>query len=213
MSGSTNANNLHISNHPLILDKLTRMREQSTPHFVFKSLLDEVSIFLFYEATAGFESESTEITTPLEKMNAPRIRKEILLVPILRAGLGMVNGILRTWEGARVGMIGMYRDHDTLKPVDYYLKLPPNIDEMAVFLLDPMLATGGSALSAIDKLKESGARDLAMISLICSPEGVEFVHRRHPDLKIYAAAQDRQLNGIGYILPGLGDAGDRYFGT
>lgn len=206
-------NNLTIVNHPLIEDKLSRLRSKETPHFRFKSLIEEISQFLFFAATSALETVPREIETPLEKMHTRVLKREILLVPILRAGLGMVNGIFNIWEEARVGMIGMYRDHNTLQPVDYYISLGDNLHEMEVFLLDPMLATGGSASSGLERLKKKGAKNLTLISLICAPEGVTVVEKNHPDVKIYAAALDRQLNEKGYILPGLGDAGDRYFGV
>ncbi|RMF59305.1 MAG: uracil phosphoribosyltransferase [Calditrichaeota bacterium] len=205
--------NLHISQHPLIQDKLCDLRQKSTPHFRFKQLLEEISQFLFYEASKTLSTRKVTIETPLENMEGEQLTREILLVPILRAGLGMVNGITQLWEGSRVGMLGMYRDHDTLQPVDYYLRLPENLEPFTVFLLDPMLATGGSAVSAITRLKERGARELMMLSLICAPEGVRAVSEHYPEVPIYAAALDRQLNEKGYILPGLGDAGDRYFGV
>lgn len=205
--------NLTIVHHPLIEDKLSRLRSKDTPHFRFKGLIEEISQFLFYAATSSLETSAREIETPLEKMQTRVLRKEILLVPILRAGLGMVNGIFNIWEEARVGMIGMYRDHRTLQPVDYYISLGDNLHEMEVFLLDPMLATGGSASSGLERLKKKGAKNLTLISLICAPEGVEVVEKNHPEAKIYSAALDRQLNEKGYILPGLGDAGDRYFGV
>jgi uracil phosphoribosyltransferase len=205
--------NLTIIRHPLIEDKLSRLRSKETPHFRFKSLLEEISQFLFFAATSGLETISREIDSPLEKIETRVLKREILLVPILRAGLGMVNGIFNIWEEARVGMIGMYRDHDTLQPVDYYLSLSENMKNLEVFLLDPMLATGGSASAAIDRLKEYGAKRLMLLSLICVPEGVQTVEKNHPDVKIYTVALDRQLNEKGYILPGLGDAGDRYFGV
>ncbi len=205
--------NLTIVAHPLIEEKLSRLRDRETPHYRFKSLLEEISQFLFYAAAASLETVPRPVITPLETVSGRVLKKEILLVPILRAGLGMVNGIYNVWEEARVGMIGMYRDHDTLKPVDYYLKLPDNLENYVLFLLDPMLATGGSAAAALGRLKQKGAGNLAMISIICAPEGVAVVEENHPEVPIYAAALDRQLNEKGYILPGLGDAGDRYFGS
>lgn len=205
--------NLTIVNHPLVEDKLSRLRSKDTPYYQFKQLLEEISQFLFYAATANLESVPREIETPLEKMETRVLKQEILLVPILRAGLGMVNGIFNIRKEARVGMIGMYRDHDTLQPVDYYLNLTDHLHEMAVFLLDPMLATGGSASAALDRLKEKGAKNLTFIALLGAPEGAEVLAKNHPDVKIYIAALDRQLNEKGYILPGLGDAGDRYFGV
>lgn len=206
-------NNVYISTHPLVQDKLADLRDKHTPHYRFKQLLEELSQFLFYEASQSLETRPQTIETPLESMECRRLGREVLLVPILRAGLGMVNGITQMWENSRVGMVGMYRDPGTLQPVDYYLRLPASLADLAVFLVDPMLATGGSAVAALDRLKERKAARICMITLICAPEGVEVVHRHHPDVPIYTAALDRQLNPKGYILPGLGDAGDRYFGV
>jgi len=205
--------NLTVLDHPLIADKVTQLRDKDTPHYQFRSLLNEVSQFLFYEASRDLPLENTSIETPLESISAPRIQKKVLLAPILRAGLGMVNSIAAVFPPVRVGMIGMYRDHDTLEPVDYYLRLPEDLSDKAVFLLDPMLATGGSAIDAVKKLKDHGAKKVIMIALICAPEGVSRLFETHPDTPVFTAALDRQLNEIGYILPGLGDAGDRYFGV
>ena len=213
MSTAKQYDNLFISRHPLILDKLSRLRNQDTPYYHFKSLLEEVSQLLFYEACVTLQTVDEKLTTPLEEMTGQRVKREILLVPILRAGLSMVNGIMKVWQEARVGMLGMYRDHDTLEPVDYYVNLPENLPELEVFLLDPMLATGGSATAGMERLKEKGVKSLKMIALLCAPEGVEVVENAHPDVKVYSGALDRQLNEKGYILPGLGDAGDRYFGV
>ncbi|MCB0263406.1 MAG: uracil phosphoribosyltransferase [Calditrichaeota bacterium] len=205
--------NLTVVDHPLIADKLTRLRSVETPHHEFKMLLDAVSSLLFYEASRNLATQNQRIRTPLEQVEMPRLAGDVLLVPILRAGLAMVNGITPILPEVIVGMIGMYRDHDTLQPVDYYLKLPKNLDQKQVFLVDPMLATGGSASDALKKLREHGAKTITMIALIAAPEGVKRVTEAFPDVRIFAAALDRQLNEIGYILPGLGDAGDRYFGV
>lgn len=202
-----------ISDHPLVQDKLARLRDRSTPHNQFRLLLEEVSIYLFYEAMAQVETVEQTVATPLEEMSCNQIRRRVLLVPILRAGLGMANGILRNWPEAVTGMLGMYRDHDTLEPVNYYLRLPEDLHGLEVLLLDPMLATGGSAVSAVSQLKAKGADHVTMIAVICAPEGVARLASAHPDVTIHAAALDRQLNEKGYILPGLGDAGDRYFGV
>lgn len=207
-----NLPNLTIVDHPLITDKLSQMRDRTTPHHLFKRLLDEISPFLFFEASRWLETRETPIETPLEPMIGRRLHKEVLLAPILRAGLGMANSITAVVPTARVGMIGMYRDHDTLQPVDYYLRLPDDLSDMAVFLVDPMLATGGSVIDGVNKLKSRRARKVTMISLISAPEGARRLHEAHPDVQVFTAALDRQLNDIGYILPGLGDAGDRYFG-
>jgi uracil phosphoribosyltransferase len=208
-----NFSNLTIVNHPLIADKLTRLRDVNTPHAEFKQLLDDISLLLFYEAGKNLPLENKTVSTPLETAEMPVLATEVVFVPILRAGLAMVNGITPMLPQAVVGMIGMYRDHTTLQPVDYYLKLPENLHQKSVFLMDPMLATGGSACDALQKLKEHGATNIRMLALIAAPEGVQRVLDNFPNVHIYAAALDRQLNNIGYILPGLGDAGDRYFGV
>jgi len=205
--------NLILCDHPLIADILAQLRDEKTPHFRFRTLLEEISLLIFYEAFRKAGTESQTIITPLEQMNGARIREEVLLVPILRAGLGMLNGITRLWPAARVGMIGMYRDESTLQPVDYYLKLPEKLGGNLVMLLDPMLATAGSARSSLDKLKSHGADRIVMLSVISAPEGVALLRDTHPDVPVYTAALDRRLNRNGYILPGLGDAGDRYFGV
>lgn len=203
---------LTVLDHPLIHHKLAGLRAADTPYYQFKVLLEDISMFLFYQASVGLETQEHRIKTPLEEMDAQTLDREILLVPILRAGLGMSSGILKIFPEALVGMLGMYRDPKTLQPVDYYLRLPEKIDNLAVFLLDPMLATGGSAIAAVDYLKKRGARNIIMLALISAPEGVEALSAAHPDIRIYTAALDRELNQKGYILPGLGDAGDRYFG-
>ncbi len=205
--------NLITLNHPLVEDKLARMRDENTPHADFQRLLEDISIFLFYEGTKSLATADSEVKTPLETTAVKRVKNDILLVPVLRAGLGMSNGIVKFCKHALTGMIGMYRDHDTLQPIDYYLRLPDDISEMDIFLLDPMLATGGSANESLHKLKRHGAKNLSMLCLLAAPEGVALLEKEHPDVKVYTAALDRQLNSIGYILPGLGDAGDRYFGV
>ncbi len=205
--------NLHISNHPLILDRLSRLRDENTTHSEFRRLLEELSLLLFCEASTEFEVNRTEIKTPLEKTTGSNLKREVLLVPILRAGLGMMNGILKIIPEARVGMVGVYRDEINFKPVDYYNNLPEDLDRFETILLDPMLATGGSSKFALDTVKKRGATQIRMIFIISSPEGVKVLHDTHPDIKIYTAALDRQLNDQAFILPGLGDAGDRYFGN
>ena len=208
-----NFEHLTVIDHPLITDRVTQLRERTTTHGRFKTLIDEVSPFLFYEASREMTTRMAPINTPLEAMDGLRLGGNLLLAPILRAGLAMVTGITPYLPDAVVGMIGIYRDHDTLQPVDYYLRLPEDLSGMQIFLLDPMLATGGSAVDAVNKLKAHGAEQITMIALICAPEGVEKLAAAHPDVHVYTAALDRQLNDIGYILPGLGDAGDRYFGV
>ncbi len=212
MRAANRFNQLTILDHPLIHHKLARLRARDTPYYQFKVLLEDISMFLFYQASAGLDTRAGTIETPLEEMEVQTIDREILLVPILRAGLGMSSGILKIFPEALVGMLGMYRDPKTLQPVDYYLRLPDRIDNLAVFLLDPMLATGGSAIAAVDYLKKRGAQNINMLVLISAPEGVAALTEAHPDVRIYTAALDRELNHKGYILPGLGDAGDRYFG-
>lgn len=203
---------LIVLQHPLVLDKLTRLREKTTPHYQFKTLLEDLSICLFYEASNSLATAAVDTETPLEMMETAVLKDEILLVPILRAGLGMSNGITRIFPEARIGMLGMYRDHATLEPVDYYLRLPDDLSNYNLFLLDPMLATGGSAVAAVERLKARNAGQITFLAIISAPEGVERLHAAHPDVRVITAALDRQLNDIGYILPGLGDAGDRYFG-
>ena len=205
---------LMVVAHPLIQHKLAILRDQSTPTKVFKELVDEIAMLMAFEATRDLRTEPIEIQTPLERTTAQRLAgPEPVLVPILRAGLGMVDGIRALIPSARVGHIGLYRDHDTLEPVEYYFKVPPDLGERDVLVLDPMLATGGSAADAITQLKKAGARRVRFLCLVAAPAGVERLQQSHPDVPIYAAALDRQLNDIGYILPGLGDAGDRLFGT
>ncbi|HUR91914.1 MAG TPA: uracil phosphoribosyltransferase [Gemmatimonadaceae bacterium] len=205
---------LSIIRHPLIQHKLTILRNKETPTKVFKELVDEIAMLMAYEATIELALDPMDVETPLEKTVGAHITgKKLTLVPILRAGLGMVEGILRLIPAARVGHIGLYRDHDTLKPVDYYFKVPGDAPEREFFVLDPMLATGGSAAAAVAALKRAGAGRIRFLCLVAAPEGVKRLAADHPDVTIYAAALDRELNSVGYILPGLGDAGDRLFGT
>lgn len=205
---------LIIIRHPLVQHKLTILRDQRTQTKHFKELVDEIAMLMAYEATSELSIEKREVETPLEKTEGWHISgKKLTLVPILRAGLGMVEGILRLVPSARVGHIGLYRDHGTLEPVDYYFKVPGETAERDFFILDPMLATGGSAVAAVSALKKAGAERIRFLCLVAAPEGVRRLTQAHPDVQIYAAALDRQLNSSGYILPGLGDAGDRLFGT
>jgi uracil phosphoribosyltransferase len=205
---------LFVVAHPLVQHKLSILRDRDTPTKIFKELVDEIAMLMAYEATVNLELEPCAVTTPLETMTGARVAgKKLVLVPILRAGLGMVEGILRLIPSARVGHVGLYRDHDTLKPVDYYFKVPGDAAEREFFVLDPMLATGGSAAAAIARLKQAGATRIRFLCLVAAPVGVERVRKEHPDVPIIAAALDRELNAVGYILPGLGDAGDRLFGT
>jgi uracil phosphoribosyltransferase len=205
---------LAVVSHPLVQHKIAILRDQATPKKVFKELVDEIAMLMAYEATADLALEPFEVDTPLETTTGRRVAgKKLTLVPILRAGLGMVDGFLKLVPSARVGHIGLYRDHDTLEPVDYYFKIPSDGADREFFLLDPMLATGGSAVSAVSSLKRAGARRIKFLCLVAAPEGVKRLHEAHPDVTILAAALDRELNEDGYILPGLGDAGDRLFGT
>ena len=205
---------LHVIDHPLIQHKLTIMRDKRTGAKEFRELLDEITVLMGYEVTRDFPLVDWEIETPIQKMTAKRIAgKKVAVVPILRAGLGMVDGLLELLPVAKVGHIGLYRDHETHKPVVYYCKLPEDIGRRTVILCDPMLATGGSASDAITMLKERGAKDIRLLNLVAAPEGVKKVQEDHPDVDIYVAALDEKLNENCYIVPGLGDAGDRLFGT
>ena len=206
----------HLVDHPLIQHKLTIMRDKHTSTKAFRELLNEISMLMGYEVTRILPLEDIEIETPLQKATFKRLAgKKLAIVPILRAGLGMVNGIHALFPSARVGHIGMYRDEETLQPQSYYCKLPHDIDEedKLVLIVDPMLATGGSACDAIDLLKKRGCKHIKFMAIIGAPEGVSKVAEAHPDVKIYVSTLDRCLNDRGYILPGLGDAGDRLFGT
>ena len=204
---------LHIIDHPLIQHKLSIMRNKATSTSEFRKLLQEISMLMGYEITRDFPLEYEEIETPLQKMNAPKLSgKKVVIAPILRAGLGMVDGLLSLIPSARVGHIGLYRDEETCEPVFYYYKMPGN-KERLVILTDPMLATGGSACDAIARLKADGFKKIRMMALVASPQGLKTVCDTHPDVDIYLASLDEGLNERKYILPGLGDAGDRIFGT
>ena len=204
---------LHIIDHPLIQHKLSIMRKKETSTIKFRKLLKEISMFMGYEVTRDFPLTYEEIETPLMKMNAPKISgKKVVIAPILRAGLGMVEGLTSLIPSARIGHIGMYRDEVTCQPVFYYYKMPENKDRM-VIVTDPMLATGGSACDAITRLKHDGYTNIRLMCLVASPQGVKAVTDMHPDVDIFLASLDEGLNEKNYILPGLGDAGDRIFGT
>lgn len=206
--------NLTVLAHPLIQHKLTLLRDRETTTRDFKQLVNEIAMLMAYEVTKDLALEPVEIETPLERMIGKQVAgKKLTLVPILRAGLGMVDGVAQLIPSARVGHIGLYRDHDTLQPVDYYFKIPSDEMERDFFILDPMLATGGSAVAAVAALKRAGAKRIRFLCLVAAPEGVRRLLDAHPDVPVFAAALDRQLNARGYILPGLGDAGDRLFGT
>jgi uracil phosphoribosyltransferase len=206
--------NLTVITHPLIQHKLAILRDKSTSKKTFRALVDEISMLMGYEVTKDLKLEEIEIDTPLERMKARKVGgKKLTLVPILRAGLGMVEGMLRLMPSVRVGHIGMYREHDTLEPVDYYFKIPQAAEARDFILLDPMLATGGSAIAAVASLKKNGATRVRLVCIVAAPEGVQRMLDAHPDVQVFTASLDRELNSHGYILPGLGDAGDRLFGT
>ena len=203
-----------VINHPLIQHKLTLIRDIRTGTKDFRELLEEIAMLMAYELTRDLPMEEVEIETPVARCKGKVIAgKKISVVPILRAGLGMVNGVLRLIPAAKVGHIGVYRDPHTLKPVEYYCKLPPDVLDREVIIIDPMLATGGSATAAITMLKEKGAKKIHFMCIIASPEGIEKMHEVHPDVDVFVGALDDHLNEHGYIVPGLGDAGDRIFGT
>ena len=205
---------LFVMNHPLITHKLSIMRNKKTGSKDFRELLDEIAMLMGYELTRDLPVEEVTIETPITKMKAKMISgKKLAIVPILRAGLGMVDGLQRLIPVAKVGHIGLYRDPQTHLPVEYYCKLPPDIDERIVILVDPMLATGGSATAAITFIKEYGCKNIKMLNILAAPEGIARIRKDHPDVDIYVAAVDEKLNDHGYIVPGLGDAGDRIFGT
>ncbi len=204
----------HLIDHPLIQHKLTIMRDKNTSSKDFRTLLDEISMLMGYEITRNLPLEDVEIETPMQKATFKKIAgKKLAIVPILRAGLGMVEGLLKLVPVARVGHIGLYRDPETHTPVEYYCKMPGDIQERLVIITDPMLATGGSAADAISMVKARGAKNILLMCLVSAPEGVKKVQEAHPDVDIYCAALDEKLNERAYILPGLGDAGDRIFGT
>ncbi|MGE5676544.1 MAG: uracil phosphoribosyltransferase [Pseudomonadota bacterium] len=209
-----NYKNVTVMEHPLIQHKLTILRDKNTGVKEFRELVEELALLMGYEVTRNLTLEDTEVETPICKTSSKVIAgKKLGIVPILRAGLGMVDGMLRLIPAAKVGHIGLYRDPETLKPVEYYCKLPSDVAERDLIVLDPMLATGGSAVAAITFLKERGAKSIKLVNLIAAPEGVAAVAEAHPDVEIYVAAVDEKLNDHGYIVPGLGDAGDRLFGT
>ena len=208
------APNVFVVNHPLVQHKLTLLRKKTASTNTFRRLLNEISMLLAYEVTADMAMQDVEIETPLEKMTGKEIDgKKLVLVSILRAGTGILDGMLSVVPGARVGHIGLYRDPKTLQAVEYYFKMPKDMQNRDVIVVDPMLATGNSAVAAIDRLKVLKPKSIKFVCLVGCPEGVATMQKAHPDVAIYAAAIDRQLNDHGYIMPGLGDAGDRIFGT
>ena len=205
---------LHVVDHPLVQHKVALLRRKETSKKSFRELVDEISMLLAYEITRDLPLEDVPIETPLEQTTGRMIAgKKLVLVPVLRAGLGMVEPILRLIPSARVGHVGLYRDHETLQPVEYYFKIPGEVESRQFYVLDPMLATGGSASAAVTLLKERGAQSIVLVCLVAAPEGAQRMAQDHPDVPVYTAALDRQLNERGYIVPGLGDAGDRLFGT
>ena len=205
---------LHHITHPLVQHKLTLMRNKEASSTTFRTLLGELAMLMAYEVTRDMPTQLVEIETPLEKMQSPMSDgKKLVFASILRAGNGMLDGLLRVVPNARVGHVGLYRDPATLQAVEYYYKMPADMAERDVIAVDPMLATGHSAVAAIEKLKSAGPRSIKFLCLLAAPEGIATLHAAHPDVPIYTAAVDRQLNDHGYILPGLGDAGDRIFGT
>lgn len=204
---------VHVLDHPLIQSKLTRMRDVSTDNHQFRLLLEELTALMVYEVTRDFALRDVRIATPLEEATGRVLDVSVVLVPILRAGAGMLGGVLTLLPRAKVGHIGIYRDPETLQAVEYFAKLPPDICDAEIILVDPMLATGSSAVAAVDLIKDRGGSRIRLLCLVASPEGVERFSAAHPEAPIYTAAVDRELNEHGYILPGLGDAGDRIFGT
>jgi uracil phosphoribosyltransferase len=205
---------VYVFDHPLIQHKLTYIRDKNTGTKEFRELVDEVATLMAFEITRDLPLEEVEIETPVGKATSKTIAgKKVALVPILRAGLGMVDGMLKIIPAAKVGHVGLYRDPETLTPVEYYVKLPADVEEREFIVVDPMLATGGSAVDAISAIKKRGAKNIKFMCLVAAPEGVKAVEEAHPDVDIFIAALDEKLNDHGYIVPGLGDAGDRLFGT
>jgi len=205
--------NVFVFDHPVIQTKLAELREKTTDHRKFRALLNEIGSLMVYEVTRDWPTMPKQVTTPLEVMTGHVLARKVTLIPILRAGLGMSDGMLRMLPDARLGHLGVYRDEKTLQPVTYFKRLPPDIAQTEVLLIDPMLATGGSGAAAVSVVKEAGVKNLKFVCLVAAPEGIAAMQKAHPDVSIYCAAVDRELSDKGYILPGLGDAGDRIFGT
>ena len=206
--------NIMICDHPLIKHKITMLRNKETGTNEFRAIVEEIAMLIGYEALRDLELEYVDVETPIETASCPVIAgKKQAIVPILRAGLGMVGGLLKLMPTAKVGHIGLYRDEKTFEPQEYYCKLPSSIDMRKIFVVDPMLATGGSAIAALDFIKKYGGKDITFLCVIAAPEGLEKLHKAHPDVKIFVGNLDRELNENAYIMPGLGDAGDRIFGT
>ena len=202
-----------VLNHPLITHKLAIMRGEKTCTKDFSQQLDEIASLMAYEVSRDLPVKDVEVKTPMAVCKTQMLAKDVILVPILRAGMGMTHGIRNLIPTAKVGFIGLYRNEETLEPVEYFAKFPKNLDDAIVMVLDPMLATGGSSSAALDMIKKRGAKNIKLVCLVGAPEGVKYVEEHHPDVDIYLAALDEKLNDIGYIVPGLGDAGDRIFGT
>ena len=202
-----------VLNHPLITHKLAKMRDEKTCTKDFSQQLDEIASLMAYEVSRDLPVKDVEVKTPMAVCKTQMLAKDVILVPILRAGMGMTQGIRNLIPTAKVGFIGLYRNEETLEPVEYFAKFPKNLDDAIVMVLDPMLATGGSSSAALDMIKKRGAKNIKLVCLVGAPEGVKYVEEHHPDVDIYLAALDEKLNDIGYIVPGLGDAGDRIFGT
>lgn len=205
--------NVIVIDHPVVQTKLTELRDFTADHRKFRALLDEIAGLMVYEVTRDWPTTPRPVQTPLERTTGRVLARQVTLVPILRAGLGMADGVLKLLPDARLGHLGVYRDENSLEPVSYYQKLPPDIAGTEVLLIDPMLATGGSGASAVTLLKRAGVTSMKFVCLVAAPEGIHALHAQHPEVPIYCAAVDRQLNERGYIMPGLGDAGDRLFGT
>jgi uracil phosphoribosyltransferase len=211
---TTTTGRLTVVTHPLVQHKLSYLRDKDTPTVHFRKLVNELTLLLTYEATRQLPLEDVEIETPLETMTAQRISgKKVAVCPVLRAGMGMLDGVLSLVSSARVGFIGLYRDEETLQPVEYFVKLPVDLDQRDAIVLDPMLATGNSSAAAIQAVKDAGAQSVTFVCLVAAPPGIERLHEEHPDVHIVTAAVDRGLNERGFIVPGLGDAGDRLYGT
>ena len=212
--GDMTMSTVHVFEHPLIQHKLSILRDKNTSVKEFRELISEISMLMCYEVTRDLPLEEVDVETPVATAHCKRLAgKKLAIVPILRAGLGMVDGMVAMIPSAKVGHIGLYRDPETLEPVKYYFKMPPDIDEREVIVVDPMLATGGSAVAAVNFLKEVGVKHIRIMDIIAAPEGIAAMQKAHPDVDIYVAALDDHLNDHGYIVPGLGDAGDRIFGT
>src|SRR4051812_5126214 len=205
--------NVWVIDHPVVQTKLTELRDSASDHRKFRALLDEIAMLMVYEVTRDWPTKAKKMRTPLEAMVGHELARKVTLVPILRAGLGMADGVLKILPDARLGHLGVYRDEKTLEPVSYYQKLPPDIAQTEVLLIDPMLATGGSGSAAVTFVKKAGVTSMKFVCLVAAPEGIAAVHRVHPEVPIYCAAIDRELNERKFIVPGLGDAGDRLFGT